>query len=296
MQAIHKCFLIGAAFAFALPAQAVEYNNLPTEPLSSYLAIGVGFDFGGAGTDDALPVPYNEGFGFGSFHFSGTGDYFMPALFGLTGYAKYGTTIASFVNEDTAIPDDKFDAAWRAEVGGYFFISDEEAGGTASIPLASESWGDSRVTFTRTTSLPGTKAHYRTMVAVRGGLFLEQNTLSYAPTNPNIIVNSSFSGTYVGIGWIEALSAAVEITEGQYMGSYSRDEVEQYYADFILGSVSQDIIYPGMPELVSTGWRIGYKSADVSGNTASTFEIGAKPGLPDNYYLNLELQIAFSLD
>jgi len=290
-----KIFIISSLLAFVLPAQAVEYNNLDTEPLSNYLALGVGFDYGGAGVDNTLPAPYNQGFGFGSFHFSGTGDYYMPALFGLTGYAKYGTSVASYVNKDTTIPDDRFESAWRVEAGGYFFLSDEEAGGTASIPLATERWGNRDVTFTRTTSLPGAKAHYRTMIAVRGGVFLERNTVSYAPDNPNIIVNSSFNGTYVGIGWIEALSAAVEITEGQYIGTYHRDEVEQYYADFIIGSVSQDITYPGMPELTSTGWRVGLKSASMGGLGSSTIEFGAKPGVPDNYYFNFELMIPFSL-
>ncbi len=294
MHHLQKLLIIGVILTFSLPASAVKYNNLATEPLSNYLALGVGFDYGGALTDDTLPAPYNNGFGFGSFHFSGTGDYYLPALFGFTGYAKYGTTVASFVNEDDTLSD-KFDPAWRVEAGGYFFITDEEAGGTASIPLASESWGNSRVTFTRTTSLPGAKAHYRTMIAARGGILLERNTVSYAPDNPSIIVNTSFNGTYVGIGWIEALSAAVEITEGQYIGTYYRDEVEQYYADFIVGSTSQDITYAGMPAIASTGWRIGLKSASMGGLGGSTIEFGAKPGAPDNFYFNFELMVPFSL-
>jgi len=293
------------AITLALPAlgQAVEYKNVPVDMLSGYAALGVQFDFDGAAGDaDNSERPWEGEFGM-NFGLEASGEYYLPVLLGATASFRYGSSLASFAatNDVTA---KQVNAPIHAELGGYFFLWDDEAEAKVDIVLDSQESTVGNTRFTSTTYLPGVTGNQRTMIAVRGGYYYDQSGKLY--NSENTVANFSYSGLYFGLGYITSTAAAVDILKGSYMGYYEHVEVEQYYFDIITGSTSLDLINPPtattatffftpstQPALVDTGWRIGSKVG--RDGYALDWQLGQKPGMFDNYYVSATISYAWGL-
>jgi len=293
------------ATTLALPslAQAVEYKDVPVDMLSGYAAIGVQFDLDGAAGDaDNDSGPWDAQFGM-NFGIEASGEYFLPVLVGATAKFRYGSNITSLIsiNDVTA---EQVNAPIHAELGGYFFLWDDDSETTVDIVLDSSSSTSGNYTYTSTTYLPGITATQRTMIALRGGYYYDQSGKIY--NSDNTAANFSFSGLYFGLGYITSTAAAVNITDGSYMGYYDNISIEQYYFDIITGSTTLDVYNPPtpttatffftpstQPALVDTGWRVGAKQG--YDGFALDWQLGQKPGMFDNYYMSVTMSYAWGL-
>ncbi len=295
--------LLLTALAFPAFCQAVEYKNVPVDMLSGYAAIGVQFDLDAAAGDaDNSEGPWDAQFG-SNFGIEASGEYYLPLLLGATASFRYGASLASLISTND-ITAEQINAPIHAEFGGYFFLYDDESPALVDIILDSQSSTFGNYTYTSTTYLPGITGNQRTMIALRGGYYYDQSGKLY--NSDNTVANFSYNGIYFGAGYITSTAAAVNITDGSYMGNYDSIVIEQFYFDIITGSTSLDIINPptpttatffftpsAQPELVDTGWRVGWK---VGGDGfAKDIQIGKKPGMFDNYYMSATISYAWGL-
>jgi len=305
--------LIASALSLTavLPAQAVQYRQLPAEPLIGYLGLGGGVDI--VSPKDKGSAPYSQSSSTlnGNLSVVAMGDLLLPALLGFTGSIEIGgMNLAKY--DETMTTGPKPTRHIKLEGGGVFFLYDDESATTTDIVLDSSTFGNT----TTTTYLPGIPAVQRSLFGVRGGVYIAQDDyqqrvddFTYAMPGGTLLqyanANLKYNGVYAGITYISSLASAIEVTDSSYGGTYEKRELSQFYVDLIMGSVTRDMapvsslssaqqaaLENGM-KTEKTGWRVGFRQE--GGVMAQDLQFGKRPGYPNNWYLayNLALGVGF---
>ncbi|MDX8381365.1 MAG: hypothetical protein R8M14_04565 [Ghiorsea sp.] len=312
MKRISKIIVLLCLSAVANVAYAEKYKVLDWGNFNQFWGLGVGGNLGGdlnAPDGATFPPSYyeNDSLRHLNFWVSGVADYYFKDYAGFTASFHYGRSLEQLSSEasDKVVGD--LNSPLHLEAGIYWYLMNDTVTENRTFVLDSSSIDIGNKRFTTTTSMGNVPHVVQTIVAGRGGMYYDQGNSVF--NSYKVDVNYNFVGTYLGLAYIENVSSTIDILEGEHTGTHSNVSSTQYYADFIVGSSTVDLVYDtasgatptiiagsegAKPDTVS-GWRIGNK-VEWENGLGTDIQMGRMPGYFDNFYISADVYYGFDFD